>query len=93
VFRIAAIKVAAVSDARQDWLALKNRLGESFGVKVALPRQALGVAVFDDEGLAHSAIGAPNARLRLVELDAPNMSAAITNRLILFHRISVSAFD
>jgi hypothetical protein len=91
VFWVAAIDVAAVSDAREDRLSLENRLGEGFGVKIPLPRKALGIAVFDDKRLAHSTVGAPNSRLRLVELDAPNMSAAITNRLILFHRISVSA--
>ena len=91
MFRITAILVSAVSNPREDRTALEHGLGEGFGVEVTLPRQALGVPVFDDKRLAHSAIVAPNSALGLGNFDAPNMPATVAYRLVLFHRISVSA--
>jgi hypothetical protein len=58
-----------------------------------LPRQTLSISILDDKRLAHSTIRATNPSLRVVELDTPNMTATVAYRFVLFHRISVSAFD
>lgn len=83
--------MTAVSDSGENGFTLEDWLRKGFFVKVALPRKTLGISVFDDMALPHSTIGAPNARFGFIELDAPNMPATITDCLVLFHRISVSA--
>ena len=91
MFWIDAVEMSAVANPRKNRLTFVSWSGKSFSVEVALPRKALRIAVLDNKRLAHLTIGAPNACLRLVCLDAPNMPAPITDSFILFHRISVSA--
>jgi hypothetical protein len=88
-----AVKMTAVPNPGKNWKPFKDWLGKSFSVEVALPRKTLGIPILDNERLAHSTIGAPDARLRFVHFDAPNMPATVTYRFILFHRIRVSALD
>jgi hypothetical protein len=83
--------MAAVSDSRKDGFAFVDWLRKSFGVELSLPRKALSISVLDNKRLAHSTVGTPDAGLRLVELDAPDMPATVTYRFVLFHRITVSA--
>ena len=90
MFWIDTVEMSTVSNAGKNRLTFVNWGGKSSVVEVALPREALSIAVFDDKRLAHLTIGAPNAGLRLVCLDAPYMPAPITDSFILFHRISVS---
>jgi hypothetical protein len=85
--------MTAVPNPGKNWKPFKDWLGKSFSVEVALPRKTLGIPILDNERLAHSTIGAPDARLRFVHFDAPNMPATVTYRFILFHRIRVSALD
>ena len=91
MFGITTVQVSAVADSGKNGLPFIYWLSESFSVEVALPREAFGVPVFDNERLAHSTIGATDARLGFVHLDAPNMPATVTYSFILFHRITVSA--
>jgi hypothetical protein len=93
MLRITTVGMTAVSDSGKNWVPLEDWLRKSFRVKVALPRKTLSIPVFDNMRLPHSAVLATDARLRVVELDAPNMPAPITYRFVLFHRIRVSAFD
>ena len=88
---IDAVKMTAVPNSRKNWKPFIDWLGQSFRVKVALPRKALSIAVFDNERLTHSTIGATDARFGFVHFDAPNMPATVTYRFVLFHRISVPA--
>ena len=83
--------MTAVPNSGKNWVPLEDWLGESFWVEVPLPRQALSFPVFDDMRLSHSAVSATNARLRVGKFDAPNVTATVTYRFVLFHRISVSA--
>jgi len=82
--------MSTVANAGKNRLAFVDWGGKSFAVEVALPRKTFSISVLDDKRLAHLTIGTPNAGLRLVCLDAPNMAAPITDSFILFHRISVS---
>jgi hypothetical protein len=91
MLRIATVQVSAVANSGKNGLAFKDWLGESRRVKVPLPRKTFSVPIFDDKRLPHSAVRAADARLRLRNLDAPNMPATVAYRFILFHRISVSA--
>jgi hypothetical protein len=52
---IGAVKVSTRPNARQDWLAVKNRDAERFLVKVTLPRDALFRSILDDQGSVHPA--------------------------------------
>jgi hypothetical protein len=88
---ITAVQMPAVANPGQNGLPFKDWLGESRGVKVALPRKTLSVPILDDKRLPHSAVRTADARLRLSNLDAPNMPATVAYCFILFHRISVSA--
>jgi hypothetical protein len=90
---IHAIQMTAVSKPGENWKPLVDWLRKSFVVEVALPRKTLSIPVFDDMRLPHSAVLATDARLWVVELDAPNMPATVTYCFVLFHRIRVSAFD
>jgi hypothetical protein len=91
MLRIHAVKVSAVANARENWLPFIDWGSKSFAVEVALPRKTLRISVFDNKRLCHSAVCATNARLGVVDFDAPNMPATVTYRFVLFHRISVSA--
>jgi hypothetical protein len=93
MLRITTVRVTAVSDSGENRVPLEEWLCESFGVEVALPRKALGISVLDDMRLPHSAVRATNPRLRVCKFDAPNVTATVTYRFVLFHRISVSALD
>jgi hypothetical protein len=85
MLRITTVRMTAVPNSGENRVPLEEWLSESFGVEVALPRKALSISVFDDMRLPHSAVITPNARLRVAELDAPNVTATITYRFILFH--------
>lgn len=91
MLRITAVGMTAVPNSGKNRVPLEDWLGESFSVEVALPRKTFSIPVFDDVRLRHSTVSAPDSGLRLVHLDAPNMTATVTNRFVLFHRISVSA--
>jgi hypothetical protein len=91
VFGITTVQVATVPNAGKNGLPFVDRLGKRFVIEVPLPRYALSIPILDDKRLAHSTIGAPNARLGFVQLDAPDVPATITDCLVLFHRITVSA--
>lgn len=91
MFWVHAIQMPAVAKPGQNWLAFIDWDSESFGIEFALPRKTLGVSILDDKRLSHSTISAPNARLGFVHFDAPDMTATVTYRFVLFHRISVSA--
>jgi hypothetical protein len=91
MLRITTVRMTAVPDSGENWVPLEEWLGESFWVEVALPRKTFGISVFDDMRLPHSAVITPNARFWVAELDAPNVTATITDCFVLFHRISVSA--
>jgi hypothetical protein len=93
VLRITTVGMTAVSDSGENRVPLEDWLGERVRVKVALPRQTLSIPVLDDMRLSHSAVSATNARLRVAKFDAPNVTATVTYRFVLFHRIRVSAFD
>jgi hypothetical protein len=93
MLRVTAVQVTAVPNSGENRVPLEDWFGKSFGVEVALPRKALGIPVLDDMRLSHSAVSATNARLRVGKFDAPNVTATVTNRFVLFHRISVSALD
>lgn len=83
--------MTAVSDSGENGLIFVHWERKGFRIEVALPRKALSIAILDDKRLAHSTIGAADARLGFVQLDAPDMPAAITDSFVLFHRITVSA--
>jgi hypothetical protein len=68
-------------------------LGESFRVEVALPRKALRIPVLDDMRLPHSAVLTPNARFRVGKFDAPNMTATVTYRFVIFHPFILVRLD
>jgi hypothetical protein len=87
MLRVTAVFVTAVPNTRKNWIAFEHRLSKCRGIEVALPRQTLSISVFDDKRLAHSAIVTADARLRFCNFDAPNMTAAVTDRLIFFHAI------
>jgi hypothetical protein len=91
MLRITTVGVTAVSDSGENRVPLEDWFGESFRVKVALPRKAFSIPVLDDMRLPHSAVITSNASLWVAELDSPDMTATVTYRFILFHRISVSA--
>lgn len=93
MFGITTIQMPASADPGKNWLAFVHWLGKGLGVKVALPRKALGIPILDDKRLAHFTVLATDARLWFVQLDAPNMPATVTYRFVLFHRISVSVLD
>jgi hypothetical protein len=91
VFGITTVQVTTVPNAGKNGLPFVDWLGKGFGIEVPLPRKALSIPILDDKRLAHSTISAADARLRFVQLDAPDVPATITDSLVLFHRITVSA--
>lgn len=91
MLRITTVGMTAVPNSGKNWVPLEDWLCESFRVEVALPRKTLSIPVLDDMRLPHSAVSAPNAGLGFVHFDAPNMTATVTYRFVIFHRISVSA--
>jgi hypothetical protein len=91
MLRITAVGMTAVPNPGKNWVPLEHWLCKSFGVEVALPRKTLSIPVFDDMRLPHSAVLTPYARLRVGKFDAPNVTATVTYRFVLFHRIRVSA--
>ena len=91
MLRVTTVQVSAISNPGKNGLPFVDWVSESFSVEVALPRETLGIPVLDDKRLRHSTVSAPDARLRFVHFDAPNMPATVTYRFVLFHRISVSA--
>jgi hypothetical protein len=93
VLRITTVRVTAVPDSGENRVPLEDWFGKRFGVEVALPRKALSIPVLDDMRLSHSAVSATNARFRVGKFDAPNVTATVTYRFVLFHRISVSALN
>ena len=93
MLRITTVQVTAVPDSGKNWVPLEDWLAESLRVEVALPRQALSIPVLDDMRLSHSAVSATNACFRVCKFDAPNVTATVTYRFVLFHRISVSALN
>ena len=93
MLRITAVRVTAVSDSGENRVPLEEWLCESFWIEVTLPRKALGISVFDDMGLTHSAVITPDACFRVAELDAPNMPATITDCLVLFHPFILVRLD
>ena len=93
MFRIHAVRVPAITNARENWLSFIHWLCKCFGIKFALPRKALRIPVFDNKRFAHLTIGTANARLGLVSLDAPDMPATVTYRFVLFHPIILVVLD
>ena len=93
MLRITTVRVTAVSYSRENRVSLENWFGESFRVEVALPRKTFGISVFDNMRLPHSAVLTANARLSVGKLDAPNMTATITYRFILFHPFILVRLD
>ena len=93
MLRITTVRVTAVSYSGENRVSLENWFGESFRVEVALPRKTLGIPVLDDMRLRHSAVLTADARLRVGKLDAPNMTATITYRFILFHPFILVRLD
>ena len=93
MLRITTVRVTAVSDSGENRVPLEEWLGESFWVEVALPRKALGISVFDDMRLPHSAVITPNACLWVAKFDAPNVTATITDCFILFHPFILVRLD
>ena len=91
MFWIHTVEMTAVPDTRKNGFIFVNWKRKGFPIEVPLPRKALSIPVLDDKRLAHSTIGAADARLGFVQLDAPDMPATITDSFVLFHRISVSA--
>jgi len=91
MLRVTTVQVTAVPDSGENRVPLEDWLRKGFRVEVALPRKALSIPVLNDMRLSHSAVCATNARLRVGKFDAPNMTATVTYRFVLFHRISVSA--
>jgi hypothetical protein len=74
---IGAVEVSTRPNAWQDWLAVKNRDGESFLVEVALPRNTFLGAVLDNQGSVHSAgLALEVFTLTLVRVDLPGRSAS-----------------
>jgi hypothetical protein len=75
--RVGAVEVSTRPNARQDWLAVKNWDGESFPVKVALPRDALFGSVFDDQSSVHPAgLALEVFALALMGVDLPGRSTS-----------------
>ena len=93
MLRITTVDMTAVPNSGENRVPLEDWLGKRFSVEVALPRKTLGIPIFDDKRLSHSAVLTTNARLRVVHFDAPNMPATVTYRFVIFHRIRVSALD
>jgi hypothetical protein len=93
VLRITTVGVTAVPDSGKNRVPLEHWLGKRFRIEFALPRQTLSIPVLDDMRLPHSAVLTPDACFRVGEFDAPNMTATVAYRFILFHRISVSALN
>jgi hypothetical protein len=93
VLRITTVGVTAVPDSGKNRVPLEDWLGESFRIEFALPRKTLSISVLDDMRLPHSAVLTPDAGFGVGKFDAPNMTATVAYRFVLFHRIRVSAFD
>ena len=93
MLRITTVRMTTVPDSGENRVPLEERLGECFGVEVALPRKTLSISVLDDMRLRHSAVLTADARLRVGKLDAPNMTATITYRFILFHPFILVCLD
>jgi|694.fasta_scaffold89925_9 hypothetical protein len=91
MLRITTVRMTAVPNSGKNWVPLEDWLGECFRVKFSLPRKTLRIPILDNMRLPHSAVCATNARLGVVQLDAPNMTATVTYRFVIFHRIRVSA--
>lgn len=85
MLRITAVGMTAVPNPGKNWLPFEYWLGECFRVEVTLPRKTFSIPVFNDMRLSHSAVITSNARLRVAKFDAPNVTAPITYRFILFH--------
>ena len=93
MLRITAVGMTAVPYPGKNCLPFEHWLGESFRVEVALPRKTFSISVLDDMRLRHSAVLTANARLSVGKLDAPNMTATITYRFILFHPFILVRLD
>lgn len=91
MLRITTVEMTAVPNPGENWVPFKDWFRKRFRIEVALPRKTFSVSILDDKRLAHSTVSATDARLRLRNLDAPNMPATVTYRFVLFHRIRVSA--
>jgi hypothetical protein len=93
VLRITTVGMTTVPNSGKNRVPLEDWLGERFRIEFALPRQTLSIPVFDDMRLPHSAVLTPDASFGVGKFDAPNMTATVAYRFVLFHRISVSALD
>lgn len=93
MLRITAVGMTAVPNPGKNWLPFEYWLGESFRVEVALPRKTFSIPVLDDMRLSHSAVITSNASLRVAKLDAPNVTATITDCFILFHPFILVCLD
>ena len=93
MLRITTVRMTAVSDSGENRVPLEDWLSKGFWVKIALPRKALGISVFDDMRLPHSAVITPNTCFWVAELDAPNVTAPITDCFILFHPFILVRLD
>jgi len=85
--------MTAVPDSGKNRVPLEDWLSKRFGIEFALPRKTLSISVLDDMGLPHSAVLTSDASFGVGKFDAPNMTATVAYRFVLFHRISVSAID
>ena len=85
MLRITTVGMTAVPNPGENWVPLENWLRECFPVEVALPRKTFGIPVLDDMRLPHSAVLTPYARFRVCKLDAPNVTATVTYRFVIFH--------
>jgi hypothetical protein len=91
MLRIYAVDMPAVAKPGKNGLSFVDWNCKRRGIKVSLPRKTLGIPILDDERLTHSTVSATNPSLRVIEFDSPDMTATVTYRFVLFHRISVSA--
>jgi hypothetical protein len=87
VFGVTAIIMPTTSDTWQDRIAVVNWLGKRFLVKLSLPRDALGVAIFDNEGFAHLTVFALDPCFGVAKSNCPDMPTAGADGFVLFHPI------
>jgi hypothetical protein len=85
---VGAVTVATRSNARQDWLAVKDWHSKGCLVKLALPRYALLRAVLDDQGSVHPAgLALEVFPLTLMGVDLPGSTTSATQCHIVIHAI------
>ena len=88
MIRVGAVGVSTRSNARKDWLAVKDWDGEGCLIELALPRDALLRAVLDDQGSVHTTrLALEVFPLTLMRVDLPSCSTSATQGHIVIHAI------